>query len=69
MPPKIPVEEIRALFLIGVIVILSHPLIRPYFLAGVALGGVPLDSHDVVFSRGTMAKGKVQTKNTWKCCW
>ena len=27
----------------------NSPLIRPYFLGGVALGGVPLDSHDDVF--------------------
>ena len=24
----------------------NSPLIRPYFLGGVALGGVPLDSHE-----------------------
>ena len=26
----------------------NSPLIRPYFLGGVALGGVPLDSHHIV---------------------
>ena len=26
--------------------VVNNPLIRPYFLGGVALGGVPLDCHD-----------------------
>ena len=27
--------------------VVNNPLIRPYFLGGGGIGGVPLDSHDI----------------------
>ena len=31
----------------------NSPLIRPYFLGGGGIGGVPLDSHDPTYTLGS----------------
>ena len=38
----------------------NSPLIRPYLLGGVALGGGTLDSHDIGIPKKTKNKNKYQ---------
>ena len=35
----------------------NSPLIRPYFLGGVGIGGVPLDSHEFYWLDGWIGGG------------
>ena len=55
MPP--PPQEIRPY---SGIINHHNPLIRPYFLGGVALVGAPLDSHDDTSTKYTMYIAHVQ---------
>ena len=44
----------------------NNPLIRPYLLGGVALGGLgPLDSHDINLNESTALSGKLSRMTPW----